>query len=203
MYVHAANHAGAFAEIDLRVAGRMGEWNEDLARPGTRQPHVILHNRVAAGKVVFDPQPFKNPLRRVPLVRRCRLGGLQDRVDDRNQRPELRLLSSSKGPVPCCVHSRAAPSTGTSWKSSPGSIRKSAPPRAGSSPRRIQTVEPLRTSPLQTSPAPPPNQSPERFSPKVVGFYSATPPQNAVATWPTFAPPRTPKWCKAARLHSG
>jgi len=36
-----------------------------------------------------------------------------------------------------------------------------------------------RTSPLQTSPATPPNQSPERLSAKVAGFYSATQPQNA------------------------
>jgi hypothetical protein len=36
------------------------------------------------------------------------------------------------------------------------------------------TVELLRRSPLQTSPAAPPNQSAERFSPKVAGFYSAS-----------------------------
>ena len=39
---------------------------------------------------MLDPQPFENPLRRVPLLRRRRLVGLQDRVDDRNQRSELR-----------------------------------------------------------------------------------------------------------------
>jgi hypothetical protein len=27
--------------------------------------------------------------------------------------------------------------------------------------------------------------------PKVAGFYSATPPQNAAVPWPTIAPPRT------------
>jgi len=39
-------------------------------------------------KAVFDPQPFKNPLRRVPLLRRCRLVELQDRVADRNERSQ-------------------------------------------------------------------------------------------------------------------
>jgi hypothetical protein len=37
---------------------------------------------------------------------------------------------------------------------------------AGSSPRRIQTVEPPHKSPPQTLPAALPNQSPEKVSPK-------------------------------------
>jgi DNA processing protein len=41
---------------------------------------------------VFEPQPFENPLRGVPLLRRCRLVGLQDRVDDRYEQSELRPL---------------------------------------------------------------------------------------------------------------
>jgi hypothetical protein len=51
---HAADDAGAFAEIDLGVAGRMGERDENLARPGARLADVILHDRIAAGKPVFD-----------------------------------------------------------------------------------------------------------------------------------------------------
>src|SRR6202011_6121756 len=48
-----------------------------------------------AGKTVFEPQPFENPLRGVPLLRRCRLVGLlQDRVDDRYEQSELRPLRS-------------------------------------------------------------------------------------------------------------
>ncbi len=57
-----------------------------------RQPYVILHDRVAAEKAVLDPQPFENPLRDVPLLRGRRLVGLQDRVNHRNQRAELRLF---------------------------------------------------------------------------------------------------------------
>jgi hypothetical protein len=60
VHVHAADDADAFAEIDLRVAGRMGERDEDLARSGAGDPHVILHHRVAAGVAMFDPQPFEN-----------------------------------------------------------------------------------------------------------------------------------------------
>ena len=58
LHAHAADYADAFAEIDLRVAGRMDERDEDLARSGAGGPHVILHHRVAAGVAMFDPQPF-------------------------------------------------------------------------------------------------------------------------------------------------
>ena len=94
LHAHAADDADAFAEIDLRVAGRMGERDEDLARSGAGDPHVILHHRVAAGVAMFDPQPFENPLGRMPLLRRRRLVSFQDRVDDRNERSELRPLRS-------------------------------------------------------------------------------------------------------------
>jgi hypothetical protein len=59
-----------------------------------------------------------------------------------------------------------APNSGTSWRPSPGSIRKPVPPPAGSSPQQKQTIEPLRKSPLQTSPAALPNQASERVSPE-------------------------------------
>ena len=57
----------------------------------------------------------------------------------------------------------------------PGSIRKPAPPHAGSSLRRRQTVEPLRKSPPRTSPATPLRIRLRKGSAsKVAGFYSAT-----------------------------
>jgi len=96
----------------------------------------------------------------------CRLPG--------SHRSSEREGRASAVPAAWTVHSRVAQNIGTSWRSYPGSVQRPAPPRACSSLRQIQTVEPLRTSPLQTSSAGPPNQSPERFSPKVAGFYSAT-----------------------------
>ena len=47
-----------------------------------------------AEAVLLDPQPFKNPLRRAPLRRRRRLIAPENRVDYRNQWPELRPLWS-------------------------------------------------------------------------------------------------------------
>src|ERR1700732_2704211 len=92
LHPYAADDANAFAEIDLRMARRMGQRHEDLARPAAGDPNVILHYGITAGKTVFEPQPFENPLRGVPLLRRCRLVGLQDRVDDRYEQSELRPL---------------------------------------------------------------------------------------------------------------
>jgi hypothetical protein len=54
-------------------------------------------------------------------------------VDRRHRRRNLLHGLKRAVPVACCVHSRAARNIGASWKSSPGSTRKLAPPRAGSS----------------------------------------------------------------------
>jgi hypothetical protein len=94
LHANAADDADAFAEIDLRMARRMGERHEDLAGSCPRNPNVILHHGITAGKTVFEPQPFENSLRRMPLLRRRRLIGLQDRIDDRKERSELRPLRS-------------------------------------------------------------------------------------------------------------
>jgi hypothetical protein len=97
-------------------------------------------------------------------------GGLQDRVDDRNEWSELRPLRSLGPHI-----ARRRPNSGTFWKSCPGSVRKPAPPRAGSSLRQRQTVEPLRKSPPRTSPAIPLRIRLRKGSAsKVAGFYSAT-----------------------------
>jgi hypothetical protein len=55
----------------------MGERHEDLARPDARQPHVILYDCIAK-ETVLDPQPFENPLRRMPLLGRRRLAADDD-----------------------------------------------------------------------------------------------------------------------------
>src|SRR5580700_332052 len=92
LHAHAADDAKAFAEVDLRMARRMGQRHEDFARPAAGDPNVILHYGITAGKTVFEPQPFENPLRGVPLLRRCRHVRLQNRVDYRYEQSELRPL---------------------------------------------------------------------------------------------------------------
>ena len=78
--VHSADDANAFAEIDLSMSRRMSKRHKDLARPQTRKPHIILYDRIAARKPMFDPQPFENPLSRVPLLWWRHLIGLENRV---------------------------------------------------------------------------------------------------------------------------
>src|ERR1700720_4311917 len=94
LHPYAADDAKAFAEVDLRMARRMGQRHEDFARPAAGDSNVILHYGITAGKSVFEPQPFENPLRGVPLLRRCRLVGLQNRVDYRYEQSELWPLRS-------------------------------------------------------------------------------------------------------------
>ena len=84
LHPRAADDRDAFAEIDLRVARRMRERHEHFPRPGARQSHIVLHDCLAARKSVLVPQPFENPLGRMPLLGRRRLVGFKDGVDRRN-----------------------------------------------------------------------------------------------------------------------
>jgi hypothetical protein len=68
LHAHAADDADAFAEIDLRMARRMGQRHEGLARPGAGDPNVILHDRIAAGVAAAAVRKC------VPLLRRCLVG---------------------------------------------------------------------------------------------------------------------------------
>src|SRR3977135_4063503 len=58
-----ADDANAFAEVDLRMATRMGQRHEDLARPAAGDPNIILHYGITAGKTVFATHTFENTLR--------------------------------------------------------------------------------------------------------------------------------------------
>ena len=84
--------ADRLAEVHLRMAGRMRQRHERLPPSRPADPHIVLHHRVAAGKAVLVAQPLEDPLRRMPLLHRRAPVRLQDRVDHRQQRTELRLL---------------------------------------------------------------------------------------------------------------
>src|SRR3984893_8885740 len=62
LHPYAADDTNAFAEVDLRMARRMGQRHEDLARPAAGHPNVILHYGITAGKTVFEPQPYEKTL---------------------------------------------------------------------------------------------------------------------------------------------
>ena len=66
----APDHRHRLAKVDLSMAGRMRERDEHLLGAGMPLAQVVLDDRVAAGKAVLGPQPLKDPLGRMPLLRR-------------------------------------------------------------------------------------------------------------------------------------
>src|SRR5665811_213551 len=95
LLAYPANHAYRFAEIYLRMARRMRQRHEGLSSARPLDPHMILDDGVAAREPMLVAQPLKNPLGRMTLLhRRCPVG-LEDRLDHRNQRPQLRLRRRS------------------------------------------------------------------------------------------------------------
>ncbi|BAQ71558.1 hypothetical protein NHU_04445 (plasmid) [Rhodovulum sulfidophilum] len=74
------------------MAGRMGQRNEYLAAAPFTLPHVILHDRVAAGEAVLIAEPLKYLLRRVPLLAMDLSITLQPAVDKPGERIQLRPL---------------------------------------------------------------------------------------------------------------
>jgi hypothetical protein len=77
LHPHAADDADAFAEVDLSVARRKSERHVSLARLRSRQPHIILHDGIAAAIGVRELKSFENPLRRMPLLGRSRFVALR------------------------------------------------------------------------------------------------------------------------------
>ena len=70
--VRLALHPGdlhqAFAKVRLRIPRRMRQRHEHLPLAHLPQPHVVLHDGVAACIAVLVPQPLEDPLGRVPLL---------------------------------------------------------------------------------------------------------------------------------------
>ena len=64
------------------MTGRMRQRHEHLASAPFALPHVILHDRVAAGEGMLGPQPLEHPLRRVALLVVDLAINLQPAVDD-------------------------------------------------------------------------------------------------------------------------
>ena len=91
LLAHPADHADRLAKIYLRMARRVCQRHERLAPSRPAEPDMVLHHRISAGKAMLVAQPFEDPLGRMPLLhRRCPVS-LQDRIDHRQQRPQLRL----------------------------------------------------------------------------------------------------------------
>jgi hypothetical protein len=64
----AADEHCRFAEIGLRVAGRVVQRHEHLAAATPMLADVVLHDGVAAGEPMLVSQPLEHPLGRVALL---------------------------------------------------------------------------------------------------------------------------------------
>ena len=87
------------AKIGLRRARSMRQRNEHLPAALRRDPHVVLHDRVAAGECVLRPQPIEDPLRRMLLLGRLALVLFENGVDHAHPRPQLGPLRRFFPPV--------------------------------------------------------------------------------------------------------
>lgn len=86
---HPANYDLRFAEVDLGVAGLMGQRDIRLFQPKGRLPDIILDCRIAAVKTVFVAEAIENPFCRMALLLRRLQIRLQDIIDDTDKRPQL------------------------------------------------------------------------------------------------------------------
>lgn len=87
----------------------MAERNKHLARPRQGLRHILPHDRVAAGKPLFVPQTFENPLRRMTRLLVNAPVVLQDIVDPGHIGPSFFDTGRSRADIP------AEPNTGASW----------------------------------------------------------------------------------------
>jgi hypothetical protein len=64
----------------------MAQRHEHLPRPQHLRRSILTHDRVAAAKALFVPQPLENPMRRVTVNA---AGAFQDLVDPRHIGPSF------------------------------------------------------------------------------------------------------------------
>ncbi len=77
------------AEVGLCRPRRVHQRNKHLSVAQRRGTHVVLHDRVAAGKPLLHPQAIKYPFGGMPLFGWSALVFFQNRVDHAYPRPQL------------------------------------------------------------------------------------------------------------------
>jgi hypothetical protein len=173
---------------------------QDRQPDGANSPADKPDGDLRAGDQSGD-QVRRSPLRRHPIavliglifLAGRRLIGLKNRVDDRNQRPELRPLWSLGPHI-------------TGRRRIPAHLGDRIPVKTRAASRLLflstntnrRTAAYVSTANISGHPS---ESDRKGSAPKVAGFYSATQPQNAAAPWPTIAPPRTPSPTPAIDFH--
>ncbi|CUH40056.1 hypothetical protein JSE7799_02785 [Jannaschia seosinensis] len=77
----------------------MRQRHEHLSAAPLALPHVVLHDRIAAGETMLIAEPFEQPLRRVPLLAMDLAIAIQPAVDDPGEPVQLRPLHGRRSPV--------------------------------------------------------------------------------------------------------
>ena len=90
LLLDAADHHRRLTEVCLRVSGRMSQRHEHLLAALIPPAHIILDDRVAAGKTAFVAQPVEHPLGSMALLARHLEVLIQPMLDRRNERIQLR-----------------------------------------------------------------------------------------------------------------
>jgi len=169
-----------FPEIHLAVTWRMGQRHERLPCLRSADPHVILHNRVATREAMLVPEPLENPLGRVPLLHRRIAIRLQDRVDHRQQWPQLRLLGRLRARVPRRQREPAhLQHRLTAQSEDPGSLPATVPLDEHEMPNGGVDLHDEHPRP------------PKRGAYPLVGFCSARVSSSPTLQWPGLSPPYT------------
>src|SRR4029077_2212807 len=88
-----------FAEVDLGLAWRMRERQKDFPVSSLPGPHRVFHHGLATRVSMLISQPLEYPLRRVLLLARRLPVGLQDLMNDRQERLQFPLPTRLAQPV--------------------------------------------------------------------------------------------------------
>jgi len=86
-------------EVELRFTGRVRQRHEDFRRRLLVTPDLVADDRDSTRVAVFLAEPIEDPPARVTLLRVFLLVVFQDRVNDREKRPDRRLAALDLLPV--------------------------------------------------------------------------------------------------------
>ncbi len=96
---HPADDNYSLPKVRLAMPGRMGQRHKHFLTAPLPLAHVVLDDRVAAGKSMFITQPVKYPLGRMALLARHRPVLVKPPINDRGERVQLRASHRRLPPI--------------------------------------------------------------------------------------------------------
>ena len=96
---HPADDNHSLPEIGLSMSGRMGQRHKYFLTAPVPLAHVVLDDRVAAGKPMFVTKAIKNAFGRMTLLARDRPVLVKPPINDRDERVQLRASHRRLPPI--------------------------------------------------------------------------------------------------------